>query len=208
MKTSADRIGVSLTDAQIDAFCRYQSMLERWNRVYNLTALRDSNQIRVQHLADCLAVLPALSRQLPTGGGRILDVGSGGGLPGAVIAIALPSTTVCCVDSVGKKVAFLRQVVAELGIRNLGVAHARVETLPASDYDVVVSRAFASLNDFARLTANQLAPGGVWMAMKGRRPEEEMAELPTTVHVFHVEPIHVPESPAERCLVWMRPHLD
>ena len=170
-----------------------------------------------QHLVDCLAVVPALERQLAgrpvttptTPPARVLDVGSGGGLPGVVLAIADESLQVTCVDTVGKKSAFVRQVAGQLALPGLQAVHARVEALPAAargtGFDVVTSRAFSSLADFTRLTADLLVPGGVWMAMKGKAPDDEIAALPAGVEVFHVEHLQVPGLDAERCLVWMRP---
>jgi 16S rRNA (guanine527-N7)-methyltransferase len=184
---------------------RYLSLLVKWNAAYNLTAVRDPAQMRAQHLADCLAVIEPLRRQL--GGGRpvrVLDVGSGGGLPGVVLAIAEPAWEVTCVDAVGKKAAFIRQVAAEVALPNLHAEHARVELLRAPLFDVITARAFASLADFTRLTRALLAPGGIWMAMKGRRPDDELAALPPDVTAFHVEPLTVPGLQAERCLIWIR----
>jgi 16S rRNA (guanine527-N7)-methyltransferase len=191
-------------DARLD---RFLDLLGRWNAAYNLTAIRDVAQMRTQHLADCLAVVEPLRRHLGAGGRpvRILDVGSGGGLPGVVLALSDPGWHVTCVDTVGKKAAFIRQVAAELPLPNLQVEQARVEELRADPFDVITSRAFASLADFARLTRHLIAPRGVWMAMKGKPPVEEMAVLPADVEVFHVEPLTVPGLDAERCLVWMRP---
>ncbi|MDH4060629.1 MAG: 16S rRNA (guanine(527)-N(7))-methyltransferase RsmG [Aquincola sp.] len=183
----------------------YLGLLAKWNAAYNLTAVRDPAQMRIQHLADCLAVLPALRRH---GGGqpmRVLDVGSGGGLPGVVLAIAEPAWDVTCVDAVGKKAAFVRQVAGELALPNLHAEHARVEALGLPPFDVITSRAFAPLADFVRLTRSLRAPGGVWMAMKGKRPDDEIATLPDDIEVFHVEHLEVPSLDAERCLIWMRP---
>ena len=139
---------------------------------------------------------------------RLLDVGSGAGLPGVVLAIVAPALHVTCVDTVGKKAGFVRQAAAELGLANLRAQHARVEALatpePGAGFDVITSRAFASLADFVQASQLQLAPGGVWMAMKGQVPEEEMAVLPEWVEVFHVEQLVVPGLAAQRCLVWMR----
>lgn len=134
---------------------------------------------------------------------RLLDVGSGGGLPGVLLAIARPDVQVCCVDTVGKKAAFVRQVAAELRLSNLRAEHARVEDLH-TQHDIITSRAFASLADFIALTRERLAPAGVWMAMKGKSPDDERAALPPDIDVFHVEQIQVPGLDAERCLVWMR----
>lgn len=184
----------------------YLGLLAKWNAAYNLTSVRDPAQMRIQHLADCLAVVEPLRRQLGAGApARILDVGSGGGLPGVVLAIAEPAWDVTCIDAVGKKAAFVRQVAGELALPNLHAEHARVEALEAEPFDVITSRAFGSLADFVRWTRPLLAAGGVWMAMKGRRPDDEIAALPSDVEVFHVEPLAVPGLDAERCLVWMRP---
>ena len=186
-------------------FERYLSLLAKWNAAYNLTAVRDPAQMRAQHLADCLAVVEPLRRQLGNlSPARVLDVGSGGGLPGAVLAIAEPAWQVTCVDAVGKKVAFIRQVAGELALPNLHAEHARVETLQTAPFDVITARAFASLAAFTGLTRALLAPAGVWMAMKGKRPDDELAALPPGVSAFHVEPLTVPGLTAERCLIWLR----
>jgi 16S rRNA (guanine527-N7)-methyltransferase len=190
-------------EPRLEAFL---GLLAKWNAAYNLTAVRDPAQMRTQHLADCLAVVAPLRRHLGAGRvARLLDVGSGGGLPGVVLAIADPAWDVTCVDTVGKKAAFVRQVAGELGLPNLHAVHARVETLAAPPFDVVTSRAFASLADFVAWTRALLAPGGVWMAMKGKRPDDEIAALPADIEVVGVEALHVPGLDAERCLVWMRP---
>jgi 16S rRNA (guanine527-N7)-methyltransferase len=185
---------------------RYLALLAQWNAAYNLTAIRDAAKMRTQHLADCLAVVEPLRRHFgadrPV---RILDVGSGGGLPGVVLALSDPGWQVTCVDTVGKKAAFIRQVAAELALPNLHVEQARVEQLRVEPFDLITSRAFASLADFARLTRHLIGPRGVWMAMKGKQPVDELAALPADIEVFHVEPLIVPGLDAERCLVWMRP---
>lgn len=198
-------LGLTVDEPTLDRLLAYLSLLQRWNATYNLTAIRDPNEMLTQHLADCLAVVAPLRRQL--GGGtsrRLLDVGSGGGLPGVVLALLEPLWTVTCVDTVGKKAAFVRQVGAELTLRNLRAEHARVESLKAEGFDLITSRAFASLADFVGLTRGLLAPAGVWAAMKGKLPEAELAALPAGIDVFHVEPLSVPGLHAERCLVWMR----
>ena len=195
--------GLSANDAQLRALADYMLLLQRWNATYNLTAVRDPQAMLTQHLADCLAVIPPLQRHAD--GGRLLDVGSGGGLPGVVIATLLPGWQVTCVDAVGKKMAFVRQVAGALPLPNLRAEHTRIEQLKQPPFDLITSRAFASLVDFTRLTRPHLAAGGVWMAMKGRAPDEELAELPADVRVFHVEQLAVPGLDAQRCLVWMRP---
>lgn len=205
-----EALGVNLDEAQRQRCAAYMGMLSHWNGTYNLTALRDAPEMFTHHLSDCLAVLPHLAKYLAernqVGGEqavRLLDVGSGGGLPGVLLAIARPDLQVCCVDTVGKKAAFVRQVAAELRLPNLRAEHARVEDL-RSQHEIITSRAFASLADFIALTRERLAPGGVWMAMKGKAPDDEQAELPADIAVFHVEQLQVPGLDAERCLVWMR----
>ena len=196
-------LGLTPTEVQASALSRYLDLLQRWNATYNLTAVRDRAGMLTHHLADCLAILPSLQRQAPQG--RLLDVGSGGGLPGVVIAALLPRWDVTCVDAVAKKAAFVRQVAGTLSLPNLHAAHSRVESLQSPPFDLITSRAFASLADFVALTRQHLAPGGAWLAMKGRQPDDEMAALPADVHVFHVEPLHVPAMDAQRCLIWMQP---
>ena len=201
----SEQLALGSTPEQCDALLRFVALLQRWNATYNLTAVREPAQMLTRHIADCLAAVPALRRHLAGANGRrLLDVGSGGGLPGVVFAILHPELAVTCVDTVGKKAAFVRQVAVELGLRNLASEHARVEKLKAPPFDLIASRAFASLADFASLTRPLLAPTGVWLAMKGKRPDDEIAALSDSIAVFHVEPINVPGMDAERCLVWMR----
>lgn len=206
VRAVVDALGIDATAAQVDALAAFGQLLLRWNRTYNLTAHRDPAQVLTHHLADCLAAVPALQRHLATAGLReatLLDVGSGGGLPGVVWALMLPALHVHCVDAVGKKAAFVRQAAGELKLRNLAAHHARVEQV-VGRYDLVASRAFATLADFVALTCDHLATAGVWVAMKGREPADEIAALPADVEVFHVEPLSVPGLHAERCLVWLR----
>ena len=200
-------LGLAPSTAQTQAMTQYLDLLLHWNATYNLTAVRDRPGMLAQHLADCLAVVRPAQRALQSqvSSGRVLDVGSGGGLPGVVLAILLPQVDVTCVDAVGKKAAFIRQAAGAIGLRNLHAAHSRVEAWADSPFDLITSRAFSSLADFTRLSRALLAPGGVWMAMKGKRPEAELAALPQEIDVFHVEPLTVPGLDAERCLVWMRP---
>ena len=204
LHADAEGLALQLPAPAFEQLARYLALLQKWNAAYNLTAVRDPLQMRLQHIVDCLAVVGPLRRQLSDGPARILDVGSGGGLPGVVLAIAEPGWDVSCIDTVGKKAAFVRQVAGELGLTNLHALHARVETLTGPPFDVVTSRAFASLSDFVHLTRALLAPGGRWMAMKGRRPDDEIAGLPVDVEVFHVELLKIPGLDAERCLVWMK----
>ena len=206
-------LDLGLSPGQLQGLMDYLALLQRWNKVYNLTSLRDPDHMLSHHLVDCLAVLPALRAWVAARPGkyaaalRLLDVGSGGGLPGVVLALLHPGWTVHCVDTVGKKASFIRQVAADLRLANLSGLHARVESLPRppEGYDLIVSRAFASLADFTALSAKLLANEGVWMGMKGKLPRDELAQLPAGVQVFHVEQIQVPGLDVQRCLVWMRP---
>jgi 16S rRNA (guanine527-N7)-methyltransferase len=199
-------LGLAAEPTQLEALQAYLDLLQRWNATYNLTAVRSREAMLVQHLADCLAVVQPLQSRCPAG--RVLDVGSGGGLPGVVLALMLPALDVHCVDAVGKKAAFIRQCAGSLGLRNLHAHHARVEALAQPPFDLITSRAFASLAHFSALTAPWLKRGGVWMAMKGKEPIDEIAALPPEVEVFHVEQLQVPGLDAERCLVWMRSPAD
>ncbi len=209
----ATALDVDLSAAQADMLITYLGLISRWNRVYNLTALREPAEMLTHHLLDSLSVVPALRRHLDqaglAAGARLLDVGSGAGLPGVVLAVAVPHLSVTCIDTVGKKASFIQQVAVELGLRQLRSQHARVEAWPGHanepEFDVVTSRAFSSLFDFIALTRNHRAPQGVWMAMKGKRPDEESQALPADIDVFHVEQLTVPSLEADRCLVWMRP---
>ena len=201
----ANQLQLTLTESQLDLLLAYLELLVRWNATYNLTAVREPAGMLTQHLADCLAIVRPLSARLGDARDvRILDVGSGAGLPGLILAATMPQLTVLCLDKVGKKVAFIRHALAELGLKNLRAEHARVEALAAGRFDVIVSRAFSSLAEFVSLTRPHLEQNGVWLAMKGRHPTEELLEVQPKADVFHVEPLHVPGSAAQRCLVWMR----
>lgn len=204
---AADTLGIVLSGGQANSLLSYLKLIQKWTKTYNLTAVRDPADMVTHHLLDSLAVIAPLVRHLDKSGlatsARLLDVGSGAGLPGAVIAICCPSVLVSCVDTVGKKVGFIRQAALELKLPNLTGLHARVETID-TPFDVVCSRAFASLADFTTWSRNALAEQGVWLAMKGKHPADELAAIPADIDVFHVEPLHVPGLGAERCLVWMR----
>jgi len=199
-------LGLTLSAHVQTELLHFLRLLQRWNVVYNLTALHDSRQMLLLHLVDCLATVEPLRRAVgDLAGKRLLDVGSGGGLPGVVLAIVEPRLQVMCVDAVGKKAAFIRQVAAEMALPNLEALHARVERLSGLTFDVVASRAFSTLPRLVAVTRGLIEKTGIWMAMKGRAPSGEIAELPSDVQAFHVEPIQVPGLDAERCIVWMRP---
>ena len=195
-------LGLVPTPAQLSALHGFQAMLLRWGAVYNLSGIRDAAGVLTIHLADSLAIVPAVARAAPK---RLLDVGSGGGLPAIPLAVMLPQVRVTCVEAVGKKAAFLRQAAVSLKLRNLVIEHERVERLPAATrHDLITARAFASLGVFTAMTERLLAEGGFWLAMKGRTPHEEIAALTPSVEVFHVEPLSVPGSAAARVIVWLR----
>jgi 16S rRNA (guanine527-N7)-methyltransferase len=205
LRQGLEGLNLVLDEAQVGHLLDYLGLIQKWTKVYNLTAVRDPQEMLTHHLLDSLAAIAPLRRQLvgvplPA---RLLDVGSGAGLPGIVIAICCPDMVVHCVDTVGKKAAFIQQVAASLKLPNLRGVHARVESL-TDKYDVVSSRAFASLADFTSWSVGALAEQGVWMAMKGKHPGDEIAALPVDVKVFHVEQLVVPGLDAERCIVWMR----
>ncbi|AMM24691.1 16S rRNA (guanine(527)-N(7))-methyltransferase RsmG [Variovorax sp. PAMC 28711] len=206
LKEGAAALGVALTDPQTEQLLAYGRLILKWNKVYNLTALRDPESVLTHHLLDSLAVVAPLQRELASRQrieAKLLDVGSGAGLPGAVIAILCPTVDVTCVDAVAKKVAFVQQVAAELKLPNLRGLHIRIEALTGA-YDVISSRAFASLADFVEVSAQVLADQGIWLAMKGRAPDDELSLLPPIAKMFHVEHLTVPGLDAERCIVWMR----
>jgi 16S rRNA (guanine527-N7)-methyltransferase len=206
LRAGLSALGLSLSDAQVRQLLDYQSLIGKWNKVYNLTAVRDPAEMLTHHLLDSLAAVAPLQKHVQGRGlaaASLLDVGSGAGLPGVVLAICCPNLAVTCVDTVGKKAAFIKQAALALGLGNLTGLHARVETI-TQPFDVICSRAFASLADFTSWSQAALAPGGVWMALKGKHPAEELALLPPGVAVFHVEPLTVPGLDAERCIIWLQ----
>lgn len=207
LSAGARALGLSLSASQQQQLLDYMGLIQKWNKVYNLTAVRDPAQMLSHHLVDSLSAIPPLLRHgVPT---RLMDVGAGGGLPGVVIAICCPGTDVTCVDAVAKKATFIQQVAAELKLPNLHGVHSRVEALTTQPFGVITSRAFASLVDFTALTRQHLDShqegGAVWLAMKGQHPADEIAALPADVDVFHVEQLAVPGLDAQRCIIWMRP---
>ena len=217
LQSTAHAMGVPVSVDQAKALLEYAQLLLQWNRVYNLTAIKNPQEVITHHLLDSLSVIPALQRQLavqeachatePNQPIDVLDVGSGGGLPGVVLTILCPRLRVTCVDTVAKKAAFVQQVAAQLPAAVLGgrlkAVHGRVENLQTT-YDVIASRAFASLGDFTRLSRQSLKTNGLWMAMKGLHPQPEMDALPGWVQVFHVEQLRVIGLDAQRCVAWMR----
>lgn len=191
-----DALGLQLATEQVAALERYLDLLEKWNRVYNLTAIRDRAQMLTHHLLDSLAVVPHVR------GPRVLDVGTGGGLPGIPVAIARPEFEVTLLDSNHKKTAFLSQAAAELPLRNVKVSAERIETWDTPQrFETIVSRAFSDLSEFVTASARMLADGGCFVAMKGVHPFEEIERLPAGFVVNEVVRLQVPGLDAERHLV-------
>lgn len=189
-------LGLQVTASAPAALSDYIEVLQQWNQRYNLTAVRDPSQMVSRHVLDSLAVAPFLH------GDSILDVGSGAGLPGIPLAVAFPGRRFVLLDSNGKKIRFLTQVVTELGLRNAEVVQARAEDYrPAEGFATVTSRALASLADFLSWTMHLGGPGGRWLAMKGVRPEQELQKLPSGFRVIKVHPLKVPGLDAQRCMV-------
>jgi 16S rRNA (guanine527-N7)-methyltransferase len=192
-------LGLALPEERRTALLTYLALMAKWNKVYNLTAIRDQERMLSQHLLDSLAVLPHLH------GEYILDVGSGGGLPGIPIAIAMPEKKLTLLDSNQKKTTFLKQAAIELKLANVTVVCDRVENYRAEPkFDTIVSRAFSDLASFVRLASHLCAPNGIMLAMKGVYPHEEAAQLPATISIEKVIPLKVPMLEAERHLVVMR----
>ena len=211
LESLAPRLGVTLTPAERAQLLAYMAMIQRWTKVYNLTAVRDTDEMFTHHLLDCLAVVQPLRQGAGAAGqgaARVLDVGSGAGLPGVILALLNPAWQVTCVDAVAKKAAFIRQAAVELALPNLHGVHGRVEatdTFRQPEFDVITSRAFASIRDFTTLTRHLLAVDGQWAAMKANLSAEERADVPADVEMFHVEQLEVPELNEKRCLVWLKP---
>jgi 16S rRNA (guanine527-N7)-methyltransferase len=190
-------LGLDLSEAVQHKLLAFRDLLLKWNKTYNLTALRDPEQAISHHLLDSLAILPHV------GAGPLLDVGSGGGLPGMPLAIVRSELSVSMVDTVQKKATFLQQASIELGLKNVTVHHARVEEMQGQ-YAQVSSRAFADLGLFISLSRHLLAPGGRWLAMKGLRPDDELKGLPADVAVEAIIPLAVPGLDAERHLIILK----
>ena len=196
---SAAALDVELTEQQCDRLLRYMGLMQKWNRTYNLTAVRNEADMLTHHLLDSLSVVPHLV------GHTIADIGSGGGLPGIPIAIARPDTSVTLVEAVQKKVAFLRQAAIEVGLKNVTVVATRVEEWrPNVLFDFVISRAFAQLRDFLSVAEHVCAPGGLLAAMKGVFPQEELDAVPTGFHVTRTIALEIPGLAAERHLILVK----
>ncbi|XXQ69245.1 16S rRNA (guanine(527)-N(7))-methyltransferase RsmG [Neisseriaceae bacterium B1] len=203
LKTGLAAMGLELSTAQQLMLLEYVALLKKWNSTYNLTALRDEHKMISHHLLDSLTLLPYVKDAK-----TLMDVGSGGGMPGIPTAICRPDLQITLLDSNTKKTTFLQQAVIELGLNNVTVASGRVETMHDKKVDVVTSRAFAELHDFIALTKHLLNENGYWAAMKGVYPYEEVENVPKNIEVYQIDKLYVPILDAERHMVLMRPKKD
>lgn len=196
LQAALEEMGCQMKADQREKLQQFVDMLLRWNKVYNLTAIRDEGQVVPLHILDSLSVAPYIIGQ------NCLDVGSGGGLPGIPLAIYQPEREFTLLDTVGKKTRFLQQVVIELGLQNVTVVNTRVENWsPETKFDAIISRAFASVHDFVTLTAQHLQENGRLYAMKGRYPAEELMQLPQGFHAVSEQKLEIPQLDAERFLI-------
>ncbi len=194
------KLGLDVSEAQQDLLMRYLAMFVRWNKAYNLSAIRDPKAMVTLHLLDSLVVAPHFK------GSHVLDVGTGGGLPGIPLAILFPQTRFTLLDSAGKKIRFLFQVINELGLKNVEVQNVRVEAFePPVKFDVIISRAFASVQDFVSCSGHLLTEDGAFWAMKGQKPVDELSEIQKHYIVANFTPLVVPGLDAERCLIQLQP---
>lgn len=190
-------LNLNATDEQVDRLCAFIKLIEKWNKAYNLTAIRNREEMARLHILDSLAIVPFVE------GERIIDIGTGAGLPGIPLAIWLPEKSFMLLDSNSKKTRFVQQAVLELKLKNVQVLNSRVENYrPEQRYDAVLTRAFASLPDIIDLTAHLLTQDGILLAMKGQTPEVELAEIAAKKSIV---PVHVPGIDAERCLIRIQP---
>lgn len=199
LKNGVAQLDLGLSEAQQEKLLDYLALLNKWNKVYNLTAVRDPMEMMTLHVLDSLASLPAFRNAQ-----NVLDVGAGGGLPGMVLAIARPDMKVSMIDIVHKKTAFLNQVKAELELGNVTVYTKKVQELQVkTPYDVITSRAFADLSDFVNWSGHLLAEDGQFIALKGTAPAEERERLPDPWKVNELQPLNVPGLDAQRHLVFI-----
>src|SRR5690625_1116993 len=209
LEQGLEELGLSLDQEQQLKLLRYVKQMQRWNKTYNLTAITNPQDMLVQHILDSLAVVPGLKKLLANNeqkAATIVDVGTGAGLPGVVLAIVNAQWEVLCIDSVEKKTAFIQQMRGVLELPNLNVSHSRIQDLDALGCDVLISRAFSSLENIIKWCGNHVAPGGYIVAMKGQPPTEELEQLSgqSEWEVEPLIPIDVPFLDAERCLVLLK----
>ena len=209
LEKACQELSLKPTKQQQERLLEYLRQLLKWNKTYNLTAIRDPELALVQHVFDSLAIIKPLNnfiQQREQDKNAVLDVGSGAGLPGVIIATMMPKVIVTCVDTVEKKMAFVRQVSGVLALTNVKAIHQRVELMQDEKFDVVTSRAFATLQDFATLAGERVEKNGILLAMKGKIPHDEIETLEekTEWRVDGIEALKVPQLSAQRCLVWMK----
>ena len=209
LEKACQELSLKPTKQQQERLLEYLRQLLKWNKTYNLTAIRDPERALVQHVFDSLAIIKPLNnfiQQRDQDKNAVLDVGSGAGLPGVIIATMMPKVIVTCVDTVEKKMAFVRQVSGVLALTNVKAIHQRVELMQDNKFDVVTSRAFATLQDFATLAGERVEKNGILLAMKGKIPHDEIETLEekTEWRVDGIEALKVPQLSAQRCLVWMK----
>jgi 16S rRNA (guanine527-N7)-methyltransferase len=202
LRSGLQALSLELSTDQQKKLLDFLALLLKWNKVYNLTSIRQAEDMLTHHVMDCLAAVAAVMHEAPDSK-TLLDVGSGGGLPAVVFAIVCPHLQVTAVDAVAKKSAFIETVAHTLKLSNLKGIHSRVELLEET-FDLVVSRAFASLKDFTAWSDKALRTGGSWAAMKGKIPEEEIAELPPNIQIQGIQTLNVPDLEAQRCLIWLQ----
>lgn len=191
-----DNINIDLNEEQHARLQQFVALLLKWNKTYNLTAIKSSDDAMLLHIIDSLLVLPYIN------GKRLLDVGTGGGLPGIPLAIADPSLQITLIDCVQKKTRFLQQAKIELGLTNVEVVHARVESFQADEpFDIITSRAFASVTDFVTCSEHLLHESGSWFALKGKKPDAELGSLPSHIQLQAMHSLQLPGNIAERHLL-------
>lgn len=206
LKNGVEAIGLNLTTTQFEQLDRFSALLFKWNKTYNLTSIRSKEDVLSHHILDSLAVVPYFDHYLKEGS-RLLDVGSGGGLPAIPYAICRPDICVELVETVGKKTAFLTQACVELGLKNVQIHNLRVENLRVTPFNAISSRAFSSLALFTSLSNHLLNDNGVWLALKGRLPEDEISELDRSVIVTEMNEISVPLLNEKRHLIILMKNL-
>lgn len=205
---AAKSLGFEINESVAAQLLNYAGMIQKWNKTYNITSIKDFETILSNHIFDSMAVYPPIRNIIEADGRQslnVLDVGSGGGLPGVVLAILDTRIHVACLDAVQKKTSFITMAAGTLGLRNLKGVHSRIESYQDHKYDVVISRAFASLKDFADWSGHCLDQDGALLAMKGLDPHEEISELETQTSwkVNRIEKLAVPQLNAQRCLLWI-----